>query len=273
MTIDFLSRQDGSGILAIAVVAIMVLAGGIVLYSDEADASTDTCNVVLVSNLDGVIYSPITVDKGSLIWTSSDWTSDIEYPTYSGKLFLGWYQDMNLTKPFYQNIVVDKNMMLYAKWMDIETDFGITLYDANFVMGNHVIDTIVVEKNTVASKPSDPVKSGYRFAGWYTLETDAETGEPIPVAYDFSDPVDNNMSLYAKWEERGMLYDLVSSGGIVMWAAAILAVIAGILAYVLRFDVKLIVLTIVLAAVAIALFLGVGENIYDSIDKLIPIRL
>lgn len=41
-------------------------------------------------------------------------------------------------------------------------------------------------------KPADPVRDGYRFAGWY-VDADGT------VAWDFDDPVTGDMTLYAKW--------------------------------------------------------------------------
>lgn len=41
-------------------------------------------------------------------------------------------------------------------------------------------------------KPTDPVREGYRFAGWY-IDADST------VAWDFDDPVTSDMTLYAKW--------------------------------------------------------------------------
>ena len=43
--------------------------------------------------------------------------------------------------------------------------------------------------------PSDPVRDGYTFLGWYTDASGA-------VAWDFSDPVTSDMTLYAKWQKN-----------------------------------------------------------------------
>ena len=61
--------------------------------------------------------------------------------------------------------------------------------------GGSVIDSVVV-KGTV-SKPANPTKDGYTFAGWYS---NAE----LTTAYDFSTAVTEDITLYAKWTENSV---------------------------------------------------------------------
>ena len=49
-----------------------------------------------------------------------------------------------------------------------------------------------VEDGKAATRPKDPTREGYTFAGWYS---DAECTQ----AYDFSTPVSGDVTLYAKW--------------------------------------------------------------------------
>ena len=46
-----------------------------------------------------------------------------------------------------------------------------------------------------ATKPADPTRTGYSFAGWYTEET-------LTTAYDFNKTVTADITLYAKWTEN-----------------------------------------------------------------------
>ena len=59
-------------------------------------------------------------------------------------------------------------------------------------------DNKVVEvlKGSKVSKPEDPVREGYTFAGWYA-------DEALTEAYDFGSPVNKDTVLYAKWTEGG----------------------------------------------------------------------
>ena len=60
--------------------------------------------------------------------------------------------------------------------------------------GGSLIDEVSVTKNTAVAKPDDPKKDGYTFVGWFT-------DEECTLAYDFSEKVTANITLYAKWEK------------------------------------------------------------------------
>ncbi len=56
-----------------------------------------------------------------------------------------------------------------------------------------------IRANAAATKPADPTRSGYVFAGWYT-------DEACTAAYDFTQPVTDSVTLYAKWEAAPRYY-------------------------------------------------------------------
>lgn len=60
--------------------------------------------------------------------------------------------------------------------------------------GGSEIASQKVARNETAVQPVDPEKEGFAFAGWYTDET-------YEQAYEFSDKVIKNITLYAKWDE------------------------------------------------------------------------
>lgn len=60
--------------------------------------------------------------------------------------------------------------------------------------GGSKIDPKMVDEGIILTKPQDPTKAGYTFAGWYT---DAN----LTKAYDFASAVVGDMTLYAKWEK------------------------------------------------------------------------
>ena len=70
----------------------------------------------------------------------------------------------------------------------------VKLATVTFNYGDAGIDDTrqVVDTGKTVSKPADPTREGYDFAGWYT---DAECTQP----YDFATPVTGDMTLYAKW--------------------------------------------------------------------------
>ena len=58
--------------------------------------------------------------------------------------------------------------------------------------GGSKIESVSVERNKTVAEPSAPTKDGFTFAGWYT-------DKALKTAYDFSEKVTKNMTLYAKW--------------------------------------------------------------------------
>lgn len=53
---------------------------------------------------------------------------------------------------------------------------------------------LIIEGGTVSEPETIPVREGYEFSGWYTDNT-------FTKLYDFTQPVVNSMTLYAKWEK------------------------------------------------------------------------
>jgi uncharacterized repeat protein (TIGR02543 family) len=58
--------------------------------------------------------------------------------------------------------------------------------------GGTTVGSQTVDYNTTATRPEDPTKGGYNFAGWY-----ADAGLAMP--FDFGAAITSNTTLYAKW--------------------------------------------------------------------------
>ena len=65
--------------------------------------------------------------------------------------------------------------------------------------GGSTVASQTVKYNDKATKPADPTKSGYAFAGWYTEEQLTNT-------YDFGTLVTKDITLYAKWNTNYVPY-------------------------------------------------------------------
>ncbi len=76
---------------------------------------------------------------------------------------------------------------------------GITLHTVTFNSNGGSDVPEQIRANAAATKPADPTRSGYVFAGWYT-------DEACTAAYDFTKPVTDNITLYAKWEAAPRYY-------------------------------------------------------------------
>ena len=113
-------------------------------------------------------------------------------PTKGGFSFAGWYGDVGLVNLFDFNTPIHGSLTLYAKW----TEQAPQTYTVKFVSngGSEVPDQTVIAGQTV-TRPTDPTRDGFSFAGWFT-------DTALTKGYDFSAPVQSNFSLYAKWTEN-----------------------------------------------------------------------
>src|SRR5699024_2131176 len=104
--------------------------------------------------------------------------------------FVGWYTDKELTKEYDFNKVVNEDLNLYAKWEENEkvkvvfhSNGGSKIEDVNIFVGKQI------------NKPTEPTKENYKFVGWYT-------DKELTKEYDFNKVVNEDLNLYAKWEEN-----------------------------------------------------------------------
>ena len=76
-------------------------------------------------------------------------------------------------------------------------------FDSN---GGSAVKAQTVKSGAKASKPADPTKEGYEFAGWYSDKS-------LTKAFNFNSTVKSNLTLYAKWEANKYTVTFVSNGG------------------------------------------------------------
>ena len=108
-------------------------------------------------------------------------------PACEGYKFEGWYSDRELTTKYEFSTPVKKSFILYAKWTKEKRT---VTFDGN---GHTPVPApIEVEYGEPVAKPTAPTAEGYTFLGWYT---EISCDNP----YDFSLPVKNNLTLYARW--------------------------------------------------------------------------
>lgn len=110
--------------------------------------------------------------------------------------FGGWYTNSSLTNRYYFNTPVTKDITLYAKWILNDTcNRKYTVYfDANG--GNYIGSKTVNEGNTVG-RPSNPIRSGYTFKGWYYNGS----------IFNFNTRIYRDYTLTAKWEKDEVKYN------------------------------------------------------------------
>ncbi|MCR4892077.1 MAG: InlB B-repeat-containing protein, partial [Lachnospiraceae bacterium] len=112
-----------------------------------------------------------------------------EDPTAAGFTFMGWYRDKSCTEVYDFGSEVNEDITLYAKWEPVYT----VSFNANG-HGSAPASQTVFSGNAV-TRPEDPTAAGYTFMGWYRDKSCKEV-------YDFSAGVNEDITLYAKWEAK-----------------------------------------------------------------------
>lgn len=113
-------------------------------------------------------------------------------PEKEGYVFAGWYTDLEFKEPYNFDSSVTNNLKLYAKFEEaaaVETQTVTFMKDAETPF-----DTSVVKKGNTVGVPAEPTNDGYSFGGWYT-----DVNCTNENAYDFNTPVNEDITLYAKW--------------------------------------------------------------------------
>lgn len=130
-------------------------------------------------------------EKGALVKT----VQDIDHGTYinapgvsarEGYTFLGWKSEdgifFDAAKP------VTASATYKATWEKIKANQVVVSFDTQ---GGSAVPNQIIDQGTAAQAPAEPKKVGWNFAGW-TLN-----GQP----YDFTQPVNQNITLVATWTE------------------------------------------------------------------------
>ncbi len=106
----------------------------------------------------------------------------------SGYDFLGWYTDEGCTQRFDFNATpISSNITLYAKW-------GVACTVTFDTCDGKAVTTAKVIEGGKVSAPAEPHRNNYEFGGWY-LDDEYQT------EYNFDTVVDNDITLFAKWNE------------------------------------------------------------------------
>ena len=173
-------------------------------WYDNPEFSGEPLSKISVSNLENIsLYAKwlplftITFDSngGTIIAsrTQNSFGGSITQPTNPTKIgytFDGWYlietnndgEGNLLVWPYTPN----ENMTVYAKW-------SINQYSINFNSnGGSLVEPIIQNYETTILEPTNPIKDGYTFGGWYSDSN-------LTKAYIWGTMPAQNITLYAKW--------------------------------------------------------------------------
>ena len=162
-----------------------------------ANWTRNTYTVTFEAN-GGSEVQPQTVNHG-------DTVSEPDDPARDDHTFAGWHEDASFITLWDFDTQVTKDLTLHAKWTpnkpEPEPPSGGSSGDGNMdnayrVLFNDGAATLYVVTDLSAgdklTKPEDPVKDGYTFAGWHK-------DTACTQAWDFNDGITGSMTLYAKW--------------------------------------------------------------------------
>ena len=74
-------------------------------------------------------------------------------------------------------------------------DTSLVKYNVSFYEGENLLSSVQVEENSKVEKPTDPVKEGYDFKGWYTEVS-------LEHEFDFSTLITHDTNLYASFVDK-----------------------------------------------------------------------
>jgi uncharacterized repeat protein (TIGR02543 family) len=121
-------------------------------------------------------------------------------PTKALYTFAGWYNDEALTNAYTFAKMPASNLTLYAKWT--LNQYTIT-FDSK---GGSSVSGLTQDYDSSVSAPSNPTKSGYTFAGWFS-------DEGLLSTYTFNKMPGENITLYAKWTLNTYTINFTLNGG------------------------------------------------------------
>ena len=149
-----------------------------------------------------------TVSHGEMVNKPAD-------PTKDGFTFTNWYNESACLNLWDFTTPVTKDLTLYAKWTPNEpgpeppsgSSGDGNMENAYRVLFNDGATTLYVVTDLSAgdklTKPEDPVKDGYTFAGWHK-------DSACTQAWDFNDGITGDMTLYAKWTAQATVTPTVT---------------------------------------------------------------
>lgn len=133
---------------------------------------------IKIVNDNGEILSSVLVNEGDNI-------ENVEDPVKDGYIFVGWLKDgvyYDTTTPIYDDLT------LTAKYTEVPEERDSYIVTFNFVEYKKTKTVKIGEK---IDKPNVPIKSGYKFLGWYYNDK----------AFDFDSEPNENIELVAKWQK------------------------------------------------------------------------
>ncbi|KMQ52633.1 putative cell wall-binding domain [Chitinispirillum alkaliphilum] len=175
----------------IALAAMLSFAA--VLSIGCSDSTGPVTHTVTFDSQGGTEVSPQEVKDGDFIaW---------EVPSRGDDFFMGWFLNPEFTEKWDPSNMVTQDITLFARFENPENVRAVTFYTD----GGSEIEPVLAVVGQPISAPSDPVKDGYIFEGWYTEQGDL---------WSFEKPVTEDMTLVAGWASGMIVFEDFNSESI-----------------------------------------------------------
>ena len=160
---------------------------GMIDYSGTATGTFEIKKAWTVTFMDGSTqYDQAVVADGQTVAAPTA-------PAKEGYTFTGWYTDEACTTAYDFNTPIKEDLTLYAGWEKNEEP--IAKWTVTFMSNGTTYKTLTVENDQSVSKPSNPIRPGYTFTGWYQ-------DNACTIPYRFGTAVTSNLTLYAGWKRN-----------------------------------------------------------------------
>lgn len=204
-TIDLSNVEDLKYVPSSVQVIFRLYAWGATLANNASNFGFGKSTIGSVSSntlfFSGSVVNVLPTFKVSFVSNGGNAIDDL-FPTYNstisapqnpvrtGYTFAGWYKNVDLTSAWdFASDLVKEETKLYAKWTPISYTVS---FNSN---GGSSISPFVANYDSKVIAPSNPLKTGYGFAGWYK---DIDLTNPWDFAIDL---VKGDMTLFAKWND------------------------------------------------------------------------
>lgn len=159
----------------------------ITVYAKWVEIVVKVEYTVSFNSMGGSAVGKQTVESGGLVTRPSN-------PTKDKMIFEGWYKESSCINEWnFATDRVQRNMSLYAKWSEDLTQKEYTVVFNS--MGGTDVNNQVVKSGSLVDEPDEPTKDKMIFEGWY------KESNCINEWNFATDRVQNDTTLYAKWEE------------------------------------------------------------------------
>lgn len=136
---------------------------------------------VVFRSKDGNVISTQTVTEGEK-------ATEINAPVISNLTFKAWCTDETLKNEFDFDTLIERDYSLYPKYVKANVTVA---FNSN---GGSEVGSITVPGESIIEEPEAPTKENFTFVGWFS-------DEALTKRFDFSTPVLDDITLFAKWAE------------------------------------------------------------------------